>query len=434
MRPLLLSMGVVVCCTIAVVGSGQPPVLQPPAPAAMPPVAAAGPMDPAPENGPELGRFEPLAAFPHTTQAAVRSVLLGANWLTRMNQPHGRFQYGYLPALRQPMDGDHDLKQARAALALAQAARFTGDERQTAVAGQAILVLLAATRVDPADPGCRVPLAFSFTCNRLGFAALLASSIYALPGSDEKLLAEAERLCGFLRKQLRGDGSIHYTDGAGDSPTAVDPAGVNEYPGAALQALAAGQAIRPAAWKLEALAKGTQWYRGWFKAHPHPMLAANLTPAFAELYRQTKSNEAAAAVLEMNDWLVGLQYSAGDPRHPQWAGGFRGWADGRAVDAEPGFECGAYLQSLAEAYRLTRQNADVARADCYRPALAGAVEFVAGLQYTETNTRHFENAFRANVLIGGFHLSPTDGNVRIDAAAWSITGLLRFLSSGAARN
>ena len=200
MRPLLLSMGLVVCCTVAVVGSGQPPVLQPPAPAAMPPVAAAGPMDPAPENGPELGRFEPLAAFPHTTQAAVRSVLLGASWLTRMNQPHGRFQYGYLPALRQPMDGDHDLKQARAALALAQAARFTGDERQTAVAGQAILVLLAATRVDPADPGCRVPLAFSFTCNRLGFAALLASSIYAFPGSDEKLLAEAERLCGFLRK------------------------------------------------------------------------------------------------------------------------------------------------------------------------------------------------------------------------------------------
>jgi hypothetical protein len=35
------------------------------------------------------------------------------------------------------------------------------------------------------------------------------------------------------------------------------------------------------------------------------------------------------------------------------------------------------------------------------------------------------------MLIGGFHLSPTDGNLRIDATGTAVTGLLRFLSSGA---
>ena len=34
----------------------------------------------------------------------------------------------------------------------------------------------------------------------------------------------------------------------------------------------------------------------------------------------------------------------------------------------------------------------------------------------------------------GVHLSPTSGDLRIDATAHAITGLLRFLSSGAEKN
>lgn len=418
MRHVLLSAGWFLLVSAAAGGFGQ----QPPTESASSPKEA------------PLSRLEPLAAFPQPTQAAVRSVLLGASWLTRTNQPHGRFLYGYRPALRQPMPGDHDLMQARAALALAQAARFTGDDRQAAVASQAILALLAVTRTDPADPNCRVPVQSSRTCNRVGFAAVLAMGIYELPGADPKLLAEAERLGEFLHRQLRTDGSVHYTDGPDDIPTKTDPAGGNEYPGTALHALAVSHRAKPAAWKLEAVRKGLAHYRAWFKANPHPMLAATLTPAFTELHLQTKSSEAAAAVFEMNDWLAGLQYPAGDPRHPMWAGGFKGWANGRPAETEPGCECGAFLQSLACAYHLTRLNPDLTRAARYRQSAADAVQFVTGLQYTEANTRHFENSFRASVLVGGFYLSPSDGNLRIDAAGWAVTGLLRFLSSGAELN
>jgi hypothetical protein len=409
------------------VSFGQPPAPLPPT------VAPAGGVAPVPASPsePPLSKFEPLAAFPTVTQAAVRSAVMGSGWLTRMNQSQGRFLFGYRPALRQPMEGDHDLMQARAALALAQSARFTGDARQAAVASQAILTLLAVTKTDPADPNCRVPVAPSFTCNRVGFAAVLALSVYELPAADEKLLTEAERLCEFLHKQLRSDGSVHYTDGHDDTPTKTDPAGVNEHPGAALHALAVSNRVKPAAWKVEAVTKGLAYYAAWFKANPHPMLAATLTPAFAELHLQTKSADAAAAVFEMNDWLAGLQFPAGDPRHPLWAGGFKGWASGRPVEAEPGCECGAYLQSLACAYHLTRLNADLARAARYRTGVLDATQFITGLQYGEANTRHFENSFRANVLVGGFYRSPTDGNLRIDASAWALTGLLRFLSSGA---
>ena len=454
MRHGLLTVGLLTLIGVAAVGRGQPPAppVEPPPPRSLPPtlsgapaptfaappVSPAGGVAPAPAPRPpaaaadaSVTKFEPLAAFPLTTQLAVRSVALGSNWLTRMNQAHGRFLYGYRPALRLAMDGDHDLRQAQAALALARAAKFAGDDRQAAVASQAILALLAVTKLDPADPDSRVPVASSFTCNRVGFAAVLALSIYELPAADDKLVAEAERLCNFLRKQLRPDGSVHYTDHPTESPSKTDPAGMNEYPGFALHALAAGNRVRPAAWKAEAVKKGVAYYRGWFKANPHPMLAATLTPGFAELAGQGPSAEAAEAVFELNDWLAALQYPATDARQPVRVGGFKGWANGRAVEGEPGCECGAYLQSLACAYQLSRQGTDVMRADRFRQAATDAAHFLTLLQYSEANTRHFENTFRANVLVGGFHLATTDGDLRVDATASAVTGLLRFLESGA---
>jgi hypothetical protein len=402
----------------------------PPATSPVTPASGTMPVPRTPGETP-LSKFEPLAAYPMPTQHAVRSVLLGAGWMTRMNQSQGRFLHGYIPALRQPMEGDHDLRQALAALALAQAAKFTGDDRQAAIAAQSVLALLAGTRPDPADPNCRVPVRSSNVCNRVGFAAVLALAIYELPVQDEKLIAEAERLCEFIRKQCRPDGSVHYTDDPNVVPTQVDPAGVNDYPGFALHALAVSNRVRPAPWKAQAVGKGLEFYRGWFKAHPHPMLVATLTPAFTELYFQTRAPETASAVFEMNDWLMGLQYRTAETRHPMWAGGFKGFANGQPVETAPGFESGAYLQSLSCAYLLNRYVPDLGREARYRQATHDAVQFLTGLQYQEANTRHFADGFRASVLIGGFYLSPTDGNLRIDATAVAVSRLLRFLACGA---
>jgi len=388
-------------------------------------------MPQAPPDAP-LARFDPLVAQPHQTQSTVRAMLLGANWMTRMSQPQGRFLYGYNPSLRQPMAGDHDLRQARGALALAKSAKFCGDEKQAAIASQAILALLAATKIDPTDPNCRVPVPASFACNRVGFAAMLALAIYELPAADAKLIAEAERLCAFLHKQCLADGSIHYSDGPQDSQK-LDPAGLNEYPGEVLQALIAGHRVQPAIWKSEAVTKGVTYYRAKFRASPHPLLCATLTPACAERYRQTKSSEAAAAIFEMNDWLCGLQIGTNDVRIPQWAGGFRSINNGQSVELPPGPEVGSYVESLACAYEINRQVPDLSRDSRYKSAVMDAVRCLCGLQYTEANTRHFDNVFRANMLIGGFHLSSEDGNLRIDATSRAISGLLRFLQSGAER-
>ena len=438
MRRVLLAglVAAVVCVAVVaqtpVAPPKAPPGVDPPIPPRTIPAIPTSAAPKTPATTP-LATFEPLAAFPEHTRNAVRGVLLGADWMARMNQPQGRFLFGYNPALRRPMMGDHDLKQARAALALAQAAKFSGDEKQAAMASQAILTLLAATRVDATDANCRVPMHSSLVCNRVGFASVVALAIYELPAADAKLVAEAEKLCAFLKKQCKADGSVDYTDAPDDDPMKTDPDGVNEYPGMALSALAAGNRVNPAAWKTEAVKKGVDYYRVAFRTKPHPMLAATMTPACAELYLQAQLPDAAATAFEMNDWLCGLQIAGSDPRTPQWAGGFRSVVDGRAAEAPPGPETGLYVQSLACACQLTRLTPDLERFRKYKSAATDAVQFLTGMQYSETNTRHFELAFRANMLIGGFHLSPNDGNLRIDATATALTGLVRFLGSGAER-
>jgi hypothetical protein len=336
--------------------------------------------------------------------------------------------------LRQPIPGDDDLPQARAAMALARCAKFSGDEKQAAMASQAVLALLAATKIDAADPNSRIPLPLSPTCNRVCFAALVALAIFELPTPDSKLVAEAERLCSYLRKHCRPDGSVHYTEGTNDDSAKVDPAGMNEYPGEALQAILASNRFQPAAWKVEAAGKGLAYYRAKFKSSPHPLLAATLSPVAAELYRQTKSNDSAVAIFEVNDWLCGLQISTADQRTPQWAGGFRSIVDGRLRDDPPGAEVGLYVQSLALAYEINRHVPDLSRNDRYKSALLESTRFLCSLQYVEANTRHFENTFRAQMLIGGFHHSPSEGNMWIDGNAIAITGLLGFLSSGAEKH
>ena len=58
----------------------------------------------------------------------------GADWLARVNGVKGRFSPGLVPELKTEIEGDHFLRQAGAAYALARAARFLGEDRYAACA------------------------------------------------------------------------------------------------------------------------------------------------------------------------------------------------------------------------------------------------------------------------------------------------------------
>src|SRR5262245_30456570 len=115
---------------------GQPEPTTPPSEAPLPTAKSAAPTS----GGPASAAREPSAddVAPAPPASAVtrdvsklspfnRQMLFsaqrGADWLFRMNGVKGRFLDGHLPAVRADLEGDHYLRQAGAAMALARAAR-----------------------------------------------------------------------------------------------------------------------------------------------------------------------------------------------------------------------------------------------------------------------------------------------------------------------
>jgi hypothetical protein len=348
----------------------------------------------------------------------------GGDWLCRANRADGRFVHGYLPDLKSPLEGDHYLRQAGAAYALAQVASLLGEERYAAVARQAVLTLLLDTALDPNDAQVRRCSLPGLVVNRLGAAAYLVLAINELPAPGDDLLEQSEQLCVYIAKQRAADGSLRYIDGLEERD--VDPDAVNHYPGQALYALMRSQRYRPAAWKLEVVRKALPYYQAWWRAHPNMAVVPWHTAAYTEAYLQTKEKPFADFVFEMNDWLCSLQYARLDPRHPLWLGGFMEARASGPVSSAPQVGSAQYAEALTSATRLARSLDDPSRCARYRTAVESCLQFLTTLQYTEANTQHFADWYRP-VLLGGFHASQQDGNLRIDYTQQAVCALVKYL-------
>lgn len=358
------------------------------------------------------------------------TALSGAEWLADMNTYQGRFLYGWVPALKVPLEGNHYLHQAGAAFALARAARFAGTERYVALASQTVLSLLLETEIDPADKQVRSTTLPSIVTNRLGAAALLVLAINELPAPQKDqpdLLEKSEQLCNFIRKQARPDGSLCCCDLMPDGkPGFEEPDAALTYPGQALYALMRSQRLQPAAWKIELLRKALAYYAPWWRRNKTMAFVGWQSAAYAEAYLVTKEQAFADFVFEMNDWLCGLQYRELDPMQKLWLGGFKSWQDGKPVEVPPRIESAGCAESLAHACRVARAVPDSGRHQRYTDALERSLQFLSTLQYTEGNTLHFEESYRKRV-VGGFHASHQDGNLRIDYAQSALSALVLYL-------
>jgi hypothetical protein len=368
----------------------------------------------------DLNRMPPLTRAVH--QIANR----GAEWMNGVNNPvTGRFMYGWITSLNVPLEGDHYLHQAGAAFALARAARYYGDERYTLKARQAVLSLMAETALDTADPTCRHTTAPALAVNRLAAAGLLLMAIHELPTPAEDLLKQGDELANFIRKQQRADGAFRMVEGVDELPK--DSEAVQIYPAMALNGLMLNQRHSPAAWKNDAVRKALPFYYASWKAKPNGDCVPLFSSAFTEAYILTKETPFAACVLEMADWICGLQYTKDDAPNADWVGGFKGFADGKPVASVPTAMGAKYLEGLAAACRVARQVPDAGRLERYKDAATNECQFLSSLQFTEDSTRHYAPNHRP-LLLGGFHTSPVDGNLCITANQHTVAGMIQYLT------
>ncbi len=412
----------------------DPPV-PPAAPAAesvraAPPVTSPVAGDPAPLVPDGAARRENTASDDFSLRKQIEySMGRGAEWLFRMNTVKGRFLPGFLPSVNAVMEGDNYLRQAGAAFALGRTARYTGDKAHAARATQAVLALLDDTDTldDHGVTLRRTSSLLSSSANSLGAAGLLVAAINELPAPQEDLLKKSEELCAYLRKQQQPDGSLSWTEGD-DKAAVADPEGANLYPGLALYGLMRSQAHRPATWKTDLVGKALAYYAPWWRAHRTMTFVPWQTAAYAEAYLLTKEKPYADFVGEMNDWLCGLRHETLDPRHPLWLGGFMSWSDGKALPTAPDVSSALYAESLAEACRVARESADLPRHKRYSAALESSLQFLTTLQYSDGNTLHFAKAYREALLVGGFHGSHQDGDLRLDYTQHAVCAMVQYLA------
>jgi hypothetical protein len=344
------------------------------------------------------------------------------------NPATGRFTYGWNSALNVPLEGDHFLHQAGAAIALARSARFFNDSRCSVRAKQAVLSLMAETRVDANDKSIRYTTLPSLAVNRLAAAALLLLAIHELPNPADDLLQQGEELANFIRSQQRADGSIRYLD-TDDPPKDTEPEILHTFPGLALHSVLASQRLRPAPWKIELARKALPYYQAWWKARPCSGFVRCQSAAFAEAYLLTKEPAFAQFVFALNDWVCSQQYSTSTARQAPWVGGFRWVPEVKTAGWEmmpPQVESAMLAEGLIAACRVTRQVPDAERFERYRTSLMGCMGFVMSLQFNDSNTLHFAPNYRS-LVVGGFHTSHHDGNLRIDASQHAVCALIGYM-------
>jgi hypothetical protein len=344
----------------------------------------------------------------------------GADWLFRMNSDKGRFIPGYLPALKQEMEGDHYLRQAGAAAALARAARFIGEDGYRARATQAVLALLDDTVLDPTDSTARYTVMPPIAVDRIASAAALVMAICQLPSPQKDVADAVEQLCHYIHKQTRPSGVLAASDTA-----EKDEEGML-WSGQAAHALLLHHKQVPAGWKLDTARKALTAGRGWWKDHKSLAFASTYTPACAEAYLATKDRDFASFALEMSDWICDLQYTQIEPKRMLWYGGFMSHHAGRTVETPPTIDSAVCGEALVEASRIAREVGDVTHHQRYTEAAERCLQFLATLQYTEAGSQHFAKWYRPQ-LVGAFHASHQDGNLRIDYTQHAVSALLGYL-------
>ena len=332
----------------------QPPGLLPASVTGLSPTGDVRPVADSAPAAPAARLLTDLKNYPPETQSALFATRNAADALYRVNLPSGRFAFG--AAL------EDDCAQASAALALAEAAAFTGDARLAARAGGAVLSLLTLTELDPANPAVRKPIA-GLKGEPTRFAATLALAVMAQPTPAESQLADARRLGGYLLTRVKPTGEVQLS--ANNDP------GSAATPGVVLEALLALGKGHPDSPCQVAAMTMVSFYAESVKSGVTMTGAAALLPGFVEFTARAKCDPKwVAATFALADLVARGQVVRG---RGEWVGGFAA-----VPGAEPGAAASAVaVRGLSRAAWLTRQVPDLARFTHYRAATFAGLSFVA---------------------------------------------------------
>jgi hypothetical protein len=257
---------------------------------------------------------------------------------------------------------------------------------------------------------------------KLGSAALAAMAMVEHPKRD-KWAQQETRLRKGIETLWNEDGSFttfFFPPGRTDQQ--------NYYPGETLLFWATLYAMGKDEGLHHKFMKSFEYYQRWHlePKNRNPAFVPWHTQAYFLMWEQTKDEELAKFIFEMNDWLVEqMQQWEGEVEYPDALGRFHN--PEKRYGPPHASSTGVYLEGLIDAFKLARALGDTERQERYRVSIVRGLRSVMQLQYVDDIDMYYIAEKDRPYVLGGVRTTVYNNIIRCDNVQHNLMGILKIL-------
>jgi len=314
-----------------------------------------------------------------TNQQLIERLQLSKKWfLNNTEEKSGLMQYQYHMATDSYSKDNNHLRQLATLWAITQLDQLFKDDSLTKLTKNILQFYLKFKVTE--EEGAQINIEGQSPLSINAFMILSLLNVPSWPQKD-KLLSEFSQ--GILNQQ-QGDGSY---------------LGVDNYSGEAMLALMKLYLYKKDDRYLDSVKKAFPYYLESFRKNKNAETVPYLTQSFFLIFQETQNKEIADFIFEINDWLIDNE------RSPLGS---------------------VYIESINDAYALSKLLADTNHQQKYVSSIKKGVDFILKTQTTNENTMKLKNPYRA---IGGFSVSINGREQRVDYTQHAIFALTKTLQN-----
>jgi len=347
------------------------------------------------------------------SRALHNSVIAGGDFLVRMQNPDGSYQYEYYPEIDRYSTDNNILRHTGVVYSLVLLYEYSHETRYLESAKKGADFLLQHLEYIDDDTA----YIFHDDDAKLGGAGLAVIALVELETAEKtgKYLDIIKDLTNFIlfMQEDTGKYKSYYIDegeyvSSGDSYI---------YPGEAMLALVRAYTLFEDQRYLASLERAYDYYSIAFAQDPTTEFTPWTAQAFVRLYEISPKQKYANFVFAMEDWLTSQQYLDNAPR-PDYLGAYG------TMDI-PSITAGVRSEGVSDAYILAKKLGYEEKAERYKQSILLASNFLMKLQHTEANTKTY---LHPEVGTGAFVYKVGDTAARVDYTQHAISAMIKTLT------
>jgi prenyltransferase beta subunit len=341
------------------------------------------------------------------------SIISGGDFLVRMQNQDGSYQYEYYPEIDSYSMDNNILRHTGVVYSLVLLYEYSHETRYLESAKKGADFLLQ--HLEHIDDN--TAYIFHDDDAKLGGAGLAVVALVELETVEKtgKYLDTIKDLTNFILFLQEDTGKYKsyyiYNGEYGSSEDSYI------YPGEAMLALVRAYTLFEDQRYLESLERAYVYYNIAFKQDPTTEFTPWTAQAFVRLYEISPKQKYANFVFAMEDWLTSQQYLDNAPR-AEYLGAY-------GTMSVPSITAGVRSEGVSDAYLLAKKLGYEEKAERYKQSILLASNFLMKLQHTEGNTKAYRNP---EVSIGAFVYKVGDTAARVDYTQHAISAMIKTLT------